>query len=129
MRGFLVFPLACVICLPALAREITLPSGKTVTHFETMHDDDAMVSRFRFTMAALQTNPDALSDGPARVADLGFLCELFAVIEADAAAPYPDAVVISVAASQTTFGDATPDVAQFFEAFVVDDGHCIWDEF
>lgn len=124
-----MFLTACVSAVPVAARDIALPSGRNVTHLETIIDQDAMTSRFRFTMVDLQTNPEALSDGPERVADLGFLCELFAVLEADAAAAYPDAVVISVASEPTAFGDANPDVAQFFEAFVVEDDHCIWDEF
>lgn len=129
MRGFLMFLMACVCAAPTAARDIALPSGRSVTHIETIIDMDAMTSRFRFTMVDLQADPDALSDGPGRVEDLGFLCQLFAILEADAVAAYPDAVVISVAAKPTVFGDATPDIAQFFEAFVVEDGHCIWDEF
>lgn len=129
MRRLVFCLMVCLAPLPAQALEVALPSGKVVKLYETIIDSDAHTARFRFTMDVLQTDPGALKDGPDRVRDLTFLCNTVALPALRAAAPRPDAVVISVAARQTTFGDATPDVAQFFEAFLVEGNHCIWDEF
>ncbi|SDW72699.1 DUF6497 family protein [Roseicitreum antarcticum] len=130
----LVFCLAVSLApLPAQALEVALPSGKVAALYETILDQDAGIGRFRFTMDALQTDPEALTSGPERVRDLTFLCETTALPALRALDPERGAemaaVVISVAARQTTFGDTTPDVAQFFEAFVIEGDHCIWDEF
>ena len=37
--------------------------------------------------------------------------------------------VISIAAAPVEFGVQTPDVAQFFEAFRIENDQCIWEEF
>jgi len=55
---------------------------------------------------------------------------------ADVALPYladwdiaADKVVISLSDRAVPFGQADPDATQFFEAYGVKDGACIWEEF
>ncbi|ADO43328.1 conserved hypothetical protein [Ketogulonicigenium vulgare Y25] len=38
----------------------------------------------------------------------------------------PAQVVVSVSGAEVPFGEATPDVPQFFEGFAVADGACQW---
>jgi len=41
----------------------------------------------------------------------------------------PSQVVISFSAAEVPFGEAAPEVTQFFEAYRVEDGTCIWEAF
>ena len=57
------------------------------------------------------------------------LCNSYAVPRISGMVPQPQQIIISVSATEVPFGEAAPDVAQFFEAYSVKDGACIWDVF
>jgi hypothetical protein len=61
--------------------------------------------------------------------DMQTLCASFALPRLPETGPRPNQVIISLAAAETPFGQPAPDVVQFFEAYDVSDGTCVWDLF
>ena len=125
MRWFFGLSLVFVGATTVAAQDLTLPSGQTVTLAEVIFEEDGALARFRFLaprIGADLTFPDVADDFP-------WLCEqaiLPALAVAEAA---PERVVISMADRPVEFGEITPDAIQFFEAFRLSDGACIWEEF
>lgn len=113
---------------PALA--INVPSGQPLELQEVLVDrqDTQTWLRFRFVAPQIARDTGAL-DYADTVPDFLHLCDALAV-------PYMadyqltgDMIVISLADRATEFGAPDPDVTQFFEAFRIRDGACIWEEF
>jgi hypothetical protein len=105
-----------------------VPSGNDLHLQEILYEtrvDKSRVARFRYIMPLIRQGVE------------------FAEIERDffhlcigVAVPYlaiqdetVDQVIISMADRETTFGEATQLATQFFEAFSVQDGTCIWEGF
>jgi hypothetical protein len=55
------------------------------------------------------------------------LCDSFAVQRIDGMVPAPQQIVISLASKAVPFGEAAPDVVQFFESFRPENGACVWE--
>ncbi len=113
---------------PALA--IDVPSGQPLELQEVLVDrhDTQTWLRFRFVAPQIARDTGALGYVDT-VPDFLHLCASLAV-------PYMadyqlsgDVIVISLADRATEFGVPDPDVTQFFEAFRIRDGACIWEEF
>ncbi|APE42875.1 hypothetical protein BOO69_05130 [Sulfitobacter alexandrii] len=111
---------------PALALEV--PSGQPVTLQEVLVDSVGPQSflRFRLVAPAIARETSDL-DYETVAADLMYLCQ-------DLAIPYiaefeltGDVIVISLADRETEFGVADPESTQFFEAFRIEEGRCIWE--
>ncbi len=125
MRWFLGLPLLFLGAATAAAQDLTLPSGQTVTLAEVIFEEDGALARFRFLaprIGADLTFPDVAGDFP-------WLCEQAIVPALAVAEAAAERVVISMADRPVEFGEITPDATQFFEAFSLSDGVCIWDEF
>ena len=125
----------CVIAGMALfnaagARAQGLPSGLQVALQEVIVEEVSgqTVARFRFLAPAI-----ARSGGTVRFADaepdMARLCETVALPYVSENAIPARKVVISLADRQVEFGDADPDATQFFEAFRLENGACIWEGF
>ena len=41
----------------------------------------------------------------------------------------PQQIIITFMSAEVPFGDAAPDVVQFFESFRVENGACVWEVF
>ncbi|MEX0370901.1 MAG: DUF6497 family protein [Tateyamaria sp.] len=107
-----------------------MPSGQSVDLNEVLIDRVGNESwlRFRFIAPDITRNGDGLTHADAE-ADFQVLCD-------DVALPYmsdfelqAEVVVISLMDRAVPFGTADPDATQFFEAFRVQDGTCVWDAY
>lgn len=110
---------------------IELPSGQVVTLLETIWNTQGpqgLVTRFRFL--APEINPDTGSVGfEAAAGDIEWLCQNFALARVSDAGPMPSQIIISMEDRLVPFGEADPEAVQFFEAFRVENGACIWEVF
>ena len=57
------------------------------------------------------------------------LCDSFALPRTDGMVPAPQQIVISFAGAAVPFGEAAPDVVQFFESYRIENGACVWEVF
>ena len=106
-----------------------VPSGQVISLQELLLDvkPDGVLTyaRFRFVtpeIGATRTYADVESD-------FAFLCTEYALPIVKEGTAKVDQIVISFASQPVEFGVADPDTTQFFEAFRVEDGACIWEEF
>ncbi len=71
-------------------------------------------------------------DGPEfadLIRDLEVLCNEYGRPLAEAEPRPIDRIVVSISDRETEFGFADPEATQFFEAYRVENGVCIWEEF
>lgn len=106
---------------------IAVPSGREVRLIEVVTNAPGpagATARFRFLAPGL-----ALSDAEEVTDDLQALCNSYAISRVDGMVPQPQQIIISLAGAEVPFGQAAPDVVQFFESFRPDSGSCIWEPF
>lgn len=106
---------------------IRVPSGREIRLLEVVTNvpgAEGATARFRFVAPDL-----AAADVEAAAADMQALCDDYALPRSDGMVPQPEQIVISLSASDIPFGESAPDVVQFFEAYTVQDGACIWEVF
>lgn len=126
--------LALVLALPAHAEEaseIDLPSGQTVTWVETVNDapgPNGIAIRFRFLAPAISRDGGSVSADQAQE-DMQVLCDRFAVPRVANLEPRPGQIIISLSDRRTAFGVPDPEATQYFEAYSLGDGACIWEGF
>jgi hypothetical protein len=117
--------------VPGDAAAIVLPSGQTVTLVETIWNTsgpEGLVTRFRFL--APEINPETGSvDFTAAADDIAWLCQNFALERVVQTGPLPSQVIVSLADRDLPFGETVPEATQYFEAFRIEDGTCIWEVF
>lgn len=112
-----------------------LPSGLEVKLSEVLIDSvpgaerDETWLRFRFEMPALDPQSADLVAFDAVEADFAVLC-------AETALPYmaeyeleADKIIISLMSSFVEFGTTAPGTRQMIEAFLLENGDCIWEGF
>jgi len=122
------------LILPAQAEPepdapIPVPSGQEVRLQEVIRDQpgpQGLTYRFRFVAPAIG---DGAVDFDAAVADMEFLCRDFVLPRLSAIGPVPAQVVLSMADRPLAFGAPAPEATQYFEAFRIADGECIWEAF
>lgn len=110
---------------PLLAFDV--PSGQALTFQESFLEEQEsgqVWARFRFVMPAIA---QGLTYGDL-TDDFVHLCQVYVVPGLEPAA-MPDQIVISIGDRATEFGLPHPEATQFFEAFSVQNGDCIWGEF
>lgn len=116
--------------LPAWAEEVTVPSGQSVTFLEAIQNEagpDGLTARFRFVAPGIAEGGGV--DFETASADMEFLCQSYALPRIAATGPTPSQIVISLSERAVPFGQAAPDVTQFFEAYRIDGATCIWEAF
>ncbi len=105
-----------------------VPSGRAVSLFDLFIEEQgsgARWARFRFVAPELADGVDfAAVEG-----DFPHLCARFALPMLENAGEAVDQVVISLSSAELEFGANDPDVVQFFEAYRVENGACIWEAF
>jgi hypothetical protein len=112
--------------------EFTSPSGHVFGFVEALQEPADMprgqVYRFRFVAPQIARDAGGQSFDDVS-ADMQWLCQDYALLRlADAATP-PTHIVISLSERPVPFGTSAPDVTQFFEAYTIEDGRCIWEMF
>lgn len=122
--------LFCALAVPAMADEtVTVPSGQTVTFLDAIQNEagpEGQTARFRFVAPAIATEAVSFDTS---VADMQYLCDTYALPRVTGAGALPQQIVISLSSAPVPFGEPAPDVTQFFEAFSLDKGACIWEVF
>ena len=120
--------LAALILSASAAQALDVPSGQPVTLQEVLVDSVGTQTwlRFRFVTPEIAREGGTV-DYEAAAGDMTHLCDTFAIAYAEDYALEGDIFVISMADRETEFGQADPDATQFFEAYRVQDGVCIWE--
>lgn len=104
---------------------IAVPSGQVVTLQEVIWNvpgSQGLTLRFRF----LAPDLGAL-DFEAAQADMQALCDEYASARTTDFGPAPQQIIISLADKALTFGETSPETVQYFEAFRIENGACIWE--
>lgn len=112
------------------AAAIVVPSGQTVTLQEVIWNEPGpfgLTFRFRFVAPAIA--PGGGIDAETASADMASLCDSYALPRIDAQGPQPQQIIISFSDRPVPFGETLPEVTQYFEAFRIEDGACIWEMF
>lgn len=114
------------VCGVAHADTLRLPSGHEAVPHDSYWEEDTGTLRLRFIVKAV-ADPAYGGDDSAVFADMEWLCADtgLAMIAADGN-PW-EGVTVTMMAEPVEFGRSAPDVVQFFEAFAVADGTCIWE--
>jgi len=121
----------CLIALPAWAQEIPVPSGQSITYVETVQNQpgtEGLTYRFRFVAPAIDRDGTAMPIEEA-AADMDYLCASFALSRLPGVGPVPSQIIISLMDRAFDFRTSAPEATQFFEAYRIEDGTCIWEGF
>jgi hypothetical protein len=105
---------------------IQVPSGRDLSLIEVITNapgNAGAAARFRFLAPGLQAGDPAAPD------DMQALCDSYALPRIDGMVPAPQEIIISFSAAPVPFGEAAPDVLQFFESYRVENGQCLWEPF
>lgn len=114
---------------------IALPSGQVVTLLETIWNapgPQGIVTRFRFLAPSINSETAleaAVVEFEAAAADIAWLCQNYALDRVVQAGPMPAQVIVSLSDRAVPFGETAPEVVQYFEAFRIENGVCIWEVF
>jgi hypothetical protein len=112
--------------LPLGATEPAAPSGQPLEFVEVIAEElpEGPLLRYRYVAPEAGT-----LTFEAREADFAHLCQAHALPHARAGGQEPARIVVSLAEAPVAFAVYDPDVAQFFEAYRIEDGRCIWEPF
>lgn len=116
---------------PANAIMVNVPSGQAVAYLDVVMDApgaDGLAARFRFLAPAIAREGGTV-DFDAATKDMLYLCQSFALPRLAENGPEPAQIIISLSDREVPFGEATPEATQFFEAYRVENGTCIWEAF
>ena len=110
------------------AEPLEVPSGQPISVFEVLLEEQVSGEawlRARFLAPEIGRGFDF-----ERVADdFMFLCENYALPLALKEAKPASQIVISLSDREVEFGVADPEATQFFEAYRIENGACIWEGF
>jgi hypothetical protein len=116
----------------AMAEEaLAVPSGQEVRFLETVQSapgPDGLAIRFRFVAPAIARTTGTIGAEAAQ-ADMEWLCNNYALPRLPAAGPVPSQIIVSLSDREVAFGEPAPETTQFFEAYAVEGGHCVWEAF
>ncbi|MFN5997228.1 MAG: DUF6497 family protein [Paracoccaceae bacterium] len=106
---------------------VTVPSGRALTLIDIVTNargPEGATARFRFLAPGL--SPE---EAESASVDMQALCDSFAIDRIDGMVPAPQQIIISFASEAVPFGEATPEVVQFFESYRPENGACAWEVF
>lgn len=117
---------------PGDGRAAEVPSGQEVRLQEVIWNapgPDGAAVRFRFVAPAIARDGGGVGfEAAAR--DMLHLCQTLALPRIAAAGAEPQGqIIISLADREVPFGASDPQATQFFEAYRVENGSCIWEAF
>jgi hypothetical protein len=110
---------------------VKVPSGQEISFLDVVMNapgPDGLTARFRFVAPAIAKEGGTV-DFETASADMIHLCQNFALPRISDIGPQPSQIVISLSDKPVPFGEAAPDVTQFFEAYTIQDNACIWEAF
>ena len=125
--------LLALVALPGCKDEagdgpkVEVPSGRTLSLIDVITNapgPKGATARFRFLA------PDLTSeDAEAAAADMQVVCDAFARERTEGMVPAPQQIIISFASAAVPFGEAAPDVVQFFQSYRIEGDACVWEVF
>lgn len=127
----LLVQLEGAVDMPGTDGPIAVPSGQPVQLLDVVWNapgPEGLTLRFRFLAPEIARDGGTIGFDTA-VADMQALCESYALPRIADFGPAPAQVVISLADRPVPFGESDPSATQFFEAFSIADGLCIWEAF
>ena len=110
---------------------VPVPSGQTVAWIDTVQGEQGpagLTLRFRFLAPAIARDGSTVTPEQAQ-ADMQALCDGFALDRVPVHGPQPGQIVIILSDRPVEFGAVEPDATQFFEAYSIKDGACVWEIF
>jgi hypothetical protein len=116
---------------PAQAAEIAVPSGQPVRFVELVREAPGVAEdtwRFRFVAPQIARDSGAV-DADTALADIEALCSGYILPALEKFDTAPGQVIVSLADRETEFGKPAPEATQYFEAFRIEAGACIWEGF
>lgn len=116
---------------PVPAAGIAPPSGQPISFLETINaapGTEGLATRFRFVAPRIAREGGSI-DAETAQADMEWLCNNFALSRLPTTGPVPSQIIISLADRELVFGEPAPEATQFFEAYAVEDGRCVWEPF
>lgn len=127
-----VLALTLLTC-PAMAQDsVPVPSGQPVTLQDVIWNEPGpagLTARFRFIAPEIAQDGGSI-DFDTAAADMDHLCDTYALPRLNTiTGPRPAQVVISLSDIPVRFGEITPEATQFFEAYAIVDGACVWEAF
>ena len=111
--------------------DLVVPSGQDVTLIDTVQTapgPEGLTLRFRFLSPAVARSAGRISVEEAQV-DMAHLCTHYALPRVTKSGPVVQQVIISMSDRVVPFGESDPEATQYFEAFSIADGTCIWEAF
>lgn len=133
VRGFLFAALGGALSGAAMAGDLeeipAVPSGYEVYLQELIYEqrqDNSRVARFRYVMPIIGQEAVTFDDVEF---DFLFLCETQAIRTLTKEEEVVDQVIVSLSDRETEFGETTSVATQFFEAYSIKNGACIWEGF
>ena len=113
----------------AAGHDIAVPSGQAIAFHEMIRDRPGGDLTVRFRFIAPDIANDAAPDYEVVERDMAHLCQKFVLPQLAEADEVPGQIVISLADQITEFGQPAPQATQFFEAYSIAEGQCIWEPF
>jgi hypothetical protein len=110
---------------------LAVPSGQEITLqdiFWEEGDGAELVLRLRF-IAPQIARATGTVDYDMAAKDMLYLCEHFVLPQIESGEDKPDQIIVSLSDIEVPFGEANLDATQFFEAYRIEGGACIWEIF
>lgn len=116
---------------PGSGAAIAVPSGQPITLQDVIWNvpgPEGLTLRFRFIAPQIARDGGTV-DYATATEDMLHLCQTYALAQVGNFGPTPSQIVISLSDRPVPFGEAAPEATQFFEAYGLQDGNCIWEMF
>lgn len=109
------------------AQMFAVPSGQPVTLQDIFWEEgDGLVLRVRFLTPQIARDGGTV-DYDTAAKDMLHLCDAVVRPQVEAGADKPEQIIISFSDIDVPFGEADPAATQFFEAYRIENGACIWE--
>lgn len=103
---------------------LPVPSGQQIAFLDRTGEPEGVL-RFRFLAPGIGEG----TLGEQASEDMQALCDLYALAHLPDPADPPRQIVISLSERAVPLGESAPDVVQFFEAYRIESGACVWEMF
>lgn len=110
---------------------IPVPSGQEVRFLDVILGEpgpEGLTARFRFIAPAIARDGGTVNAEAAQE-DMAALCSNFALQRITNTGPQPAQIIIALADREVPFGEPAPEATQYFEAYSLADGMCVWEPF
>ena len=125
------FLLLLLAATPAYAQSIPVPSGQPVELVERIEDPHGpmgLTLRYRLLSPAISRDGGSV-DLETALADIDAICSDYVQIDVQSLDIAPAQIVIALMDRPVPFRQAAPEATQYFEAYRIEDGTCIWEGF